>query len=460
MNGYPSSGPPPGPPQGPPKLFREPAKAEAVQCPACGGPITLRGFGAIEQVACPYCGSELAPHESGALEILAAVQRQRQASVLQLQTRGTLDGIEWEIIGIVWRQCVVDGITYPWQEFLLYNPYRGYRWLIYQMTDGHWGLGQPLSGAPKALAASHKSVAFRGETFKHFQTSMAQVVYVEGEFPWQVHRGDTAVAHDYVAPPLGLSIEQQTTEDGGTDVTFTRMQHIEPREVWKAWKRPGSPPSTSGVGPLQPNPWVDGSKLAALSFAILLLVWIGASWLYVQGRTSKQVFEKHDLTLEPFSQEIEIGKAGEKTTVELEFSAQPLSNGWAYVDVMLISQATEDAIGIGATVEEWHGVEGGESWSEGDQSTSVTVGGVPGGKYLLQIVPQSGSEPQPGALPPPAEAVPSLVRFSVRLRQDVPLWRYVLLPLLVILSFPFINFLLARVFEGRRWSKSDYAPSG
>jgi hypothetical protein len=36
----------------------------------------------------------------------------------------------------------------------------------------------------------------------------------------------------------------------------------------------------------------------------------------------------------------------------------------------------------------------------------------------------------------------------------------VLLPLLVILSLPFINFLFGRVFEGRRWSKSDYSPSG
>ena len=95
-----------------PKLFREPARTAPVQCPACGGPITLRGFGAIEQVSCPYCGSELRPQDSGALQILRQAQRARQASALPLYTRGTLDGIEWELIGIVWRQCVVDGIAY------------------------------------------------------------------------------------------------------------------------------------------------------------------------------------------------------------------------------------------------------------------------------------------------------------------------------------------------------------
>lgn len=449
----------PSAPQGPRKLFREPAHTEAVQCPACGGPITLRGFGGIEQVACPYCGSELAPEDSGALRILQAVQRQRQPSVLPLNARGTLEGTEWELIGIVWRQCVVDGVTYPWQEFLLFNPYRGYRYLVYQMTDGHWALGSALPGAPKTLATSHKSVQWKGATFKHFQTSVAQVVYVEGEFPWQVHRGDQAVAHDYVAPPFGLSIEQESSEDGGTDVNFTRMEHIEPAAVWKAFGLPGSPPPTSGVGTYQPNPWGAGGKVLWLSFAALLVVWIVATGAYLQGRTNKLVFEKHDLTLEPFSQEIEIGKAGEATTLQLDFAAQPLSNSWAYVDVMLISQASEEAIGIGATAEEWHGVSEGEGWREGDQSTSVTVGGVPGGKYLLQIVPQTGSEPQPG-VPPLAEQPPSPLKLSVRLRQDVALTRYVVLPLLVILAFPFLNFLFGRIFEGRRWAKSDYAPSG
>lgn len=462
MNPYPP--PPPYPPpgaapgvapgpqgSGAPKLFREPAKAEAVQCPVCGGPITLRGFGAIEQVACPYCGSELAPEQSGALEILAAVQRARQPSVLPLNARGTLDGVEWELIGIVWRQCVVDGISYPWQEFLLYNPYRGYRWLIYQMTDGHWGLGEPLPGAPKTLATHHKSVAFKRETFKHFQTSLAQVIYVEGEFPWQVHRGDQAVAHDYVAPPQGLSIEQQTTEDG-TDVTFTRMRHIEPGQVWKAFGRPGSPPSTSGVGPLQPNPWLAGQPLLWISFLVLLVVWGACSWLYVQRRTNAVVLDRQDLTLAPFSQEIEIGKPGEETTVEVRFGAAPLSNAYAYAEVMLISQASEEAIGIGLTAEEWHGVEDGESWREADEAPSVIVGGVEGGKYLVQVVTEAGSQP--------GQPAPADLRLSLRVRQDVPLMRYVLLPLLVILSFPLLNFLLGRVFEGRRWSKSDYAPSG
>lgn len=439
------------PPQAAPKLFREPARTAPVQCPACGGPITLKGFGAIEQVSCPYCGSELSPQQSGALQILVQYQRARQPSVLPLYTRGTLDGIEWEIIGIVWRQCEVDAVTYPWQEFLLYNPYKGYRWLVYQMTDGHWSLGEALPGAPKALSTAHRSVRFKKKTYKHFQTAVAQVTYVEGEFPWQIRHKDHAVAHDYVSGTEGLSIEEQATEEGGSDVNFTRMRHIEGAQVWKAFGMQGSPPRTSGVGMLQPNPWTRGSGVLWISFGVLLLLWLAASFLYVQGRTNKVVFEKNDLTLEPFSQQIELGQKGERTTLDLHFSAQPLSNAWAYVDVMLISPVSEEAIGIGATAEEWHGVSGGESWREGDQSVTVTVGGVEGGTYLLQIVPQAGAEA--------GKPTPTDLKLAVKLEQDVVLARYILAPLVIILAFPLLNFLLGRIFEGRRWANSDYAPS-
>ena len=37
--------------------------------------------------------------------------------------------------------------------------------------------------------------------------------------------------------------------------------------------------------------------------------------------------------------------------------------------------------------------------------------------------------------------------------------RGTVLPLLLIVAFPFLNFLLGRIFEGRRWANSDYAPS-
>ena len=95
--------------------------------------------------------------------------------VLPLHARGMLEGVQWEIIGIVWREVEADGSKYPWQEFLLYNPYRGYRYLLYFLYDGHFALGTPLDGAPKLDAAfGRKRASWKKSRFKHFQSSLAR----------------------------------------------------------------------------------------------------------------------------------------------------------------------------------------------------------------------------------------------------------------------------------------------
>lgn len=436
----------------PTKVFREPAQTESVQCPCCGGPITLKGFGGVEQVACPYCGSELAPEDSGALSVMRQIQRQQRQSMIGLHTRGTLEGHEWEIIGIVWRECNVDGVTYPWQEFLLYNPYRGYRWLVYQMSDGHWSIGGALRGAPKAGGSAHRSVEFQKEHFRHFQTVMATVSYVEGEFPWQVHVGDNAVAHEYIKPPGGISIEESQMPDGSAGVNFTEMRHIDGADVWKAFGLQGSPPSTSGVGSVAPNPYKARARFVWVAFAGLLVALIATSVLYIGGRTNKVVYDGSGLDpAAPVTQEITIGEDGDKTTLEVEFSAVGLSNQWAYVDVMLVNTKAEEAVGFGVTAEEWHGVSGGESWREGSARESVTLGGVKGGTYVLQITPSTGdASGKPQAAP--------AVKLNLKIKENVVLVRYIMIAFFVILGFPILNALLGMFFEGKRWRNSDYAP--
>lgn len=440
-------------PAAPTKLFREEAQTGSVGCPACGGPITLEGFGAIEQVTCPYCGSDLDPQDSGELQIVQQAQRQRRQSALPLHVRGTLDGHEWELIGIVWRECRVDGVVYPWQEFLLFNPYQGYRYLVFQMTDGTWMLGGALSGAPRVETGfGHRKVSFQKAKYKHFQSSVAIVSYVEGEFPWQVRVGDKASAHDYVAPPICVSIEETAGEEGA-DVNFTRMRHIEPAEVWKAFKAPGSPPRTSGVGMLVPNPWKKGRAFTWILFAVLFVLWGLMSLVYVGGRSNRVVYSNPGVTaLTPIAEDIVVEGPG-KTALEFEFNAYNLSNAWAYAEVVLIPQDSENAIGFGATAEEWHGVSGGESWREGNQRPSVIIGGVPEGKYLLQITPSAGQQGAAQKTPPPN------LRMDFFLKQDIVLARYIMLPLVIILAFPIFFFIFSRAFEVRRWSNSDYVSS-
>lgn len=429
----------------PTKLFREEAKTGAIDCPACGAPITLHGFGGVEQVACAYCGTILKPEDDGNLDIVLRAERQRQQSMLTLYERGELDGHTWEIIGIAWRQVVADGSVFPWQEFLLFNPYEGYRWLIYQMHDGVWSIGGPLPGAVEVQPGMERLAKWAGETYKHFSTGNARVTYVEGEFPWRVMVGDVAQAHDYICPPKMISVEVEQTEHGA-DVNFTQMRPISAAEVWAAFKRQGEPPRSYGIHPAAINPFADSFYLRA--GLVLGVVWLLAVIFYTGGRDREVV---HTTSLTPqqpvITQEIEIGEDGDRQTIELQLTAPGLTNSWAFTEVMLVDALTEEAIGVGLEVDAYSGVDSGESWSEGTNPRSVIVGDVRGGRYILQAQAQFDTAKGPGG------------NLKLTIKRDVPVLRYVFIPLLFIAAFPLINLGRRLAFEGKRWSTSDHAPT-
>ncbi len=440
-------------PSAPVPLFREEAAVETVQCLSCGGPIQLSGFGAIEQITCSYCGSELAHTPGSPLQIVAAVRRQQRASVLPLHARCRFDNETWEIIGIVWREVSAEGHVYPWQEFLLYNPYCGYRYLLYFVYDRHWALGRPLDGAPAIAGSRRPTARWRGATYRHFQRSVARVSYVEGEFPWQIHVGDTAVADDYVAPPLGLSSEVSQLGDG-SDVEFTQMEHLEGAAVWAAFGRKDRPPQPTAVGPYQPNPWRRGRGLTWLSFAIMFVAWVAIAVGYAASRDSKIVLALDGVRIgegEPFTQDITFDSPDRLANLELTAAASPLSNAWGSLEILLVPHHGDDAISLEIDVDEWHGVDGGESWSEGSNVRQAMIGGVPGGTYTVQIMAHAGTAT--------AAVDASQLTWWIKIRRDVVATPYVLLPLGIIVGLPLIFGLLALTFESRRWKNSDYAPS-
>ena len=305
--------------------------------------------------------------------------------------------------------------------------------------------GTTREQALEILKQRHHTVRLAKQTFKHFQGAIAVVTYVEGEFTWEVHVGDQAEINDFIAPPHGLSIEQSSGPDG-VELNFTAAEHLEPAEVWRAFKRPGKPPPTRGVGALRPNPWHRTRRSLWLSCLVFVAAWWLLSARLEADRQPVVAFHQDHIGFaEPLSQEIKIGEPGVPTAIQFSLSAAPLDNAWAYADVLLVNLATQDAVGFGLEASYYHGVDGGESWSEGSSRATATIGGVDGGQYLLQITPQRG-----GTGPEP-------LTYEVELVQDVYLQRYVVLSLLVILAFPLLAWLCGWLFERRRWKNSDYS---
>jgi hypothetical protein len=430
--------------------------SKPLKCPSCGAPYTLRGFSNTKSYACAYCGSIL-DTTTPEWQVVEKVERKRQeAAIWKLGQRAKFGGHAFELIGWMERFVFVDGTRYSWEEHLFFNPFFGYRYLVYQ--DGHFQLIEPLPGFPhvRNFGANAYNATYEGKAFRHFTTGVARVGDVVGEFPWRVKRNDAVTAHDFVAPPLMLSCEES---DG--DVVWSRGTYMTQDEVWAAVAPPARPVVfPRGAYPNQPNPYAAYDWLGKAT-AVVLALWLFLSVFYFSNSQNKPV-GTFDVTSKAEDQarlaadpngsgtaatpghhvyELELSSPRDPATVEIAAVAG-VDNSWVYCDCALVNPELGTAYPFGVEVSYYHGVEDGESWSEGSRSETVSLGAIPNGKYLLQVE-RGDDSPLP-------------IRLTIT--RDVPMLRFPCCSLVLLVIFPLFVLLRRSQFETRRWAESDHAP--
>jgi len=116
-------------------------------CTACGGPLTLRAEGVSESLVCPHCGAVLDARDPRH-QVLAKYRVKLGAPPkIPIGTRGTVRGDQLEVIGHQRRAVRYYGVIYSWDEYLLWNPFKGFRWMV--ESNGHWLLLKSVETKPQ-----------------------------------------------------------------------------------------------------------------------------------------------------------------------------------------------------------------------------------------------------------------------------------------------------------------------
>jgi hypothetical protein len=418
----------------------------SLSCPQCGAAITLRALDQAETVACASCGSVLDARDPNLRVIQAYEEAQKFIPQLPLGTRGVLKGEKWEVVGFQVRCATIDGSSYYWDEYLLFNPYKGFRYLT--RYDGHWNDVQVVKAAPtESVSGRQPFVTLHGESFKHFQTSTADTVFVLGEFPWRVRVGDRAVVRDFVAPPRMLSEEQTPGE-----TTWSLGTYLEPAQVWKAFGLPGQPPEPSGVYANQPDRYTPLAVSMWKRFAILAAIVLAFGLLRMVSASRATVFSKSS-SFSPAQPADSLAYVTPSFTVSghtanlVLTTETDVDNGWAYFDYALVNEQTGRTYEVGREVGYYHGVDSDGAWSEGSHRDRAVLPSIPPGRYFLRVQPQGQTS---GA---------TSISYTMVLKRDVPVPSFYLIALLLLVVPPAAMAIRAASMESARWKESSYASS-
>ncbi|HEY1755462.1 MAG TPA: DUF4178 domain-containing protein [Bryobacteraceae bacterium] len=418
------------------------AKPHALACPNCGGPVERRGFGYAMTVVCPQCLTVL-DASTPLLQVLQKIEAEqsRRTPLIPLGSRGNMNGATWEVIGFQTRAVIEDGETFEWEEYLLFNPYKGFRYLT--QYDGHWNFVTPLEAMPQSPNQRGLFPVFYDNlVYKHFSGGDATTTFVLGEFPWRAKVGDQVVAQDYVNPPWVLSSEATNQE-----ITWSRGEYMPGSAIWKAFQLPGSAPPAHGVYLNQPSPMGDKVGGIWTNFAIMLALLLGLAIFFAVFSRRETVFRS--------SYSFASGQQGEPSFVtgDFDLTGRPasvevavntnLDNNWTYFNFALVNEDSGQAYDFGREVSYYHGADSDGSWDEGSRTASAIIPAVTPGKYYLRVEPEMDS---------------GSVSYDLTLRHDVPNYSWFWLAAGLLLLPPIIYTIRARSFETQRWMNSDHPP--
>lgn len=195
-------------------------KLQPLSCPSCGSGIKAVA-GATPVANCGSCGSVLDVSGKAAL-LMDKGQKahgRTRGAFLEAGDAGVLRGVSWTVLGVIQQSSTVDGETYRWTDYLLFNVKSGFRWLS-QSADDQWSWVEVLDTWPTSL--KERQVSYRGARFDVSDDYRSQVDRVWGSFNWLVRAGDTTecvefkVARSTAEVPAGSILVRETAAEEQT----------------------------------------------------------------------------------------------------------------------------------------------------------------------------------------------------------------------------------------------------
>lgn len=339
-------------------------------CPVCKTENKTDAEFNISEYICRSCSNLIDVPKNASTKV---VKKPIENVVLEVGQKGNINGTDYTVTGIIIRKY---GSTVFWREYYLKDK-KGEDAFLSE-SDGHWVFLHIINALDVKKKLNGKVAEFHMKNYRWYETTQCIIHAAAGFFEDKLNFS-IANYKEYINGTQMISQEQS-----GSETEFFFGKHISKYDVKKAFNI-SNLPNYTGIGIVQPFYVNAKQAINILAVSALLICFIQ---LYVVGtRTNALVFE----------QEVHFADVADKEMVsksfELSGGSAPLNvevssnvdNSWANVGLGLVNEKNNEIVFASKDIEEYHGYEDGESWSEGSQRESFNFCGVAPGKYHFVI---------------------------------------------------------------------------
>ncbi|OHD63636.1 MAG: hypothetical protein A2176_05750 [Spirochaetes bacterium RBG_13_51_14] len=212
---------------------------KALKCAKCGGSL-VKSFRteydddeeenvSIPIAKCSACGREYDQKTEEYYGVFADdLTADKDNSVFKLGVKGTLQNIEYEIIGRIRYQDEDEWEKSTWDEWFAVASDGTYHYFVEEEGEVH----SYEDYAPRSIdmESDPGSIEFEGKKIPKSDAFVGRIVFAEGELPWKPEIGEPATMYDFKKDGVKYTIEQSEGE-----VSITRGVRLSYQDVVSAF---------------------------------------------------------------------------------------------------------------------------------------------------------------------------------------------------------------------------------
>jgi len=405
-------------------------KHYTIRCPNCGAPLEILGGRSVQSITCVYCGSviDLTQH----YKIVAKFQNIKLSYYpIQLGMVGKIHRIKFTVIGFVAYSTQKNSKKIEWVDYALHSPIYGYAWLTYE--NGTFVFSRRIRKSPNVnMKRLHFKDSFKFEDRKYriYEKYNSYVVSVGGSLTYIAKQGDYSFNVEAISPPYGIAYEESRDE-----IEYYKMEYIPSKDIYEGFgiKRL---PREEEFHPLKP---FDSPKLKSLAqiSAVFLFIAILAIYGIFKFASGDKIVESY-MNAPIFKRELNIKNSAPKL-LRVNVYAN-VSNAYRDFTLYLYDSNGNIVYNTVFEISYYHGIEDGESWTEGTQEEDIYIRLKTPGRYTLIVTQYSFSK--------------GMIN-KITLYDGVLRYRY-FLTLLIISIIGMLSYFIAYLqYKSRLWGEED-----